>query len=90
MNTKLKQLHQYLINNHYFSEAKELNDIINKEISDNTIEKLKTMCTPRYLGDLFIREFDSAYNWWNFLGEVSLEQEKIFKELQEKNISLKK
>ena len=30
------------------------------------------MCNPKYLGDLNIAEFDSVYEWWNFLENIAL------------------
>lgn len=75
MNGKLKQLYQYLLNNNYLAEAKKIKDILKEELSDDAIKEIKEMCTPRYLGDLYIQEFDNAYKWWNFLGEVSMEIE---------------
>ncbi len=78
MKGKLNQLYEYLLNNHYTEEAKKLKDTLEEEVSDDTIRRLKEMCTPRYLGDLYIREFDNAYKWWNFLGEVSTEVENYF------------
>lgn len=76
MEGKLNQLYQYLLNNHHTAEAQKLRDILEKEVSDDAIKQVKEMCHPRYLGDKYIREFDDAYKWWNFLGEVSEEVEK--------------
>lgn len=28
------------------------------------------MCNPRYLGNLYIKEFPDPYKWWNFLAEI--------------------
>ena len=28
------------------------------------------MCYPRYLGNLYIKEFPDPYKWWNFLAEI--------------------
>lgn len=78
MEGKLNQLYRYLLNNHYTAEAKKLKEIFDEELPDSAIEKVKEMCTPRYLGDLYIQEFDNAYKWWNFLGEVSAEIEISF------------
>ena len=78
MEGKVNRLYQYLLNNHYTAEAKRLKDIFEEEVSDNAIKKVKEMCTPRYLGDLYIQEFDNAYKWLNFLGEVSTEVETYF------------
>lgn len=78
MESKLNQLYQYLLNNHYTAEAKRLKNILEEEVPDNAIKKVKEMCMPRYLGDLYIQEFDNAYKWLNFLGEVSTEVETYF------------
>lgn len=75
---KLNQLYQYLLCNHYTAEAKKLKEILDEEVPDSAIKKVKEMCTPRYLGDLYIQEFENAYKWWNFLGEVSAEIEISF------------
>lgn len=76
MESKLNQLYQYLLNNHHTAEAKKLKTILEGEVSNTAIKMVKEMCHPRYLGDLYIQEFDDAYKWWNFLGEVSEEVEK--------------
>ena len=78
MKDKLEQLYQYLLNNNYFTEAKTIKIILDEGLSNNTVSKIKGMCTPRYLGDLYIQEFDDAYKWWNFLGDVSMEIEVYF------------
>ncbi|MCI9401393.1 MAG: hypothetical protein HFJ07_16665 [Lachnospiraceae bacterium] len=58
MKDKLEQLYQYLLNNNYFTEAKTIKIILDEGLSNNTVSKIKEMCTPRYLGDLYIQEFD--------------------------------
>jgi hypothetical protein len=37
------------------------------------LKRLIAMCNPRYLGNIIIKEFSNAYEWWNFLGEISEE-----------------
>ena len=44
---------------------------ITKEDSENAKKRLIAMCNPRYLGNLNIAEFDSVYEWWNFLADIS-------------------
>ena len=39
-------------------------------LADASKERLSSMCSPRYLGDLHIEEFPDPYMWWNFLGEI--------------------
>ena len=39
-----------------------------KEIRKN--KEIKAMCNPRYLGNLYIKEFPDPYKWWNFLAEI--------------------
>lgn len=35
------------------------------------------MCHPKYLGDYYISEFDSVYDWWNFSEEIKKEVESL-------------
>ena len=42
----------------------------NGDLSELSIKKIKAMCNPRYLGNLYIKEFPDPYKWWNFLAEI--------------------
>ena len=52
-------------------EAALLTELDQKNgLADASKERLSSMCSPRYLGDLHIEEFPDPYMWWNFLGEI--------------------
>ena len=74
MRKQLELLRDCLMKNGYQNDS-EKNDEIIIDIQNgnpqNAMERLIEMCNPRYLGDLNIAEFDSVYNWWNFLAEIS-------------------
>ncbi len=77
---KLQKLYEYLLNNNYLSDAKRIKEItyeIEKGRPDLAKDWLIAMCHPRYLGDLYIKEFNSVYEWWNFLSEISDEIKKM-------------
>lgn len=79
MRNKLILLITYLSNNGYEDDAKRVQDILDEICINNSgtaKKRLIAMCNPRYLGNYNIVEFDSAYNWWNFLGEISEEVKK--------------
>lgn len=80
MNEKLVRLYNLLISNSYTEDAKRIEQIM-EEIAGGateiTIKKLIAMCNPKYLGDLNVKEFTNAYEWWNFLSSISKEAEKI-------------
>lgn len=75
MNKELELLCEYLIKNGYEDDSKRVEeimyDIAAKTDSDNAKTRLIAMCNPRYLGNLTIKEFDSVYEWWNFLADIS-------------------
>ena len=75
MKKKLEVLYYYLEKNGYEDDARRVLDIaadIEKDNSENAKKRLIAMCSPRYLGDLNIKEFSSAYECWNFLEDISL------------------
>ena len=74
MKKKLELLCNYLKKNGYEDDSKRVEEImydITKEDSENAKKRLIAMCNPRYLGNLNIAEFDSVYEWWNFLADIS-------------------
>lgn len=71
----LKRLRDFLYDNNYTQEALCISDAIteyekNGFLSEFSIKKIKAMCTPKYLGNLYIKEFQDPYEWWNFLAEI--------------------
>ena len=72
---QISQLEQYLISNNYNDNAETINKIKNDLSNENkqqlALKRLIAMCNPKYLGDLLIKEFNNAYEWWNFLGNIS-------------------
>lgn len=78
MKKELELLRDYLKKNGYEDDSKRIEEImhdITKEDSEIAKKRLIAMCNPRYLGDLNIAEFDSVYDWWNFLGKIASEVE---------------
>lgn len=77
---KLLQLYNILLNNEYYQDADRIKEIMNeiaKGATEVTAKRLIAMCNPRYLGNLNIKEYSNAYEWWNFLGSISELAEKI-------------
>lgn len=75
MEENLSKLHAYLLSNGYVRDASRVGAILNElsqhgRLSSLSRERLSAMCSPRYLGDLYIREFPSPYAWWNLLAEI--------------------
>lgn len=75
MEEKLKKLYKYLVNNNYTQDASKVKVILNEysqnnELSDLSKIRLSAMCSPRYLGNLYIKELSDPYKWWNFLAEI--------------------
>lgn len=75
MKEKLIRLQEYLLNNGYNQDAIRIGSILEEyskenQLSELSSRKLIAMCNPKYLGNFYIREFDDAYKWWNFLSEV--------------------
>ena len=75
MRKKLLELHDYLINNGYYKYAEQISDIIKgyeekNELSDISKRKLQAMCNQRNFGNLYIKEFKTPYEWWNYLDEI--------------------
>ncbi len=75
MEEQLTKLHQYLYSNNYRKEAETISVIIEEyknsgSISDRNKDLLIEMCRPKFLGDLFIREYESTYDWWQFLADI--------------------
>lgn len=71
----LNRLRDFLYDNNYTQEALCISDAIteyekNGFLSEFSIKKIKAMCTPKYLGNLYIKEFQDPYEWWNFLAEI--------------------
>jgi hypothetical protein len=76
MNEKLDELCEFLNNNNYPDDAARIKEIkveINTNNRGIALKRLIAMCNPRYLGNIIIKEFSNAYEWWNFLGEISEE-----------------
>lgn len=75
MREKLVKLYGYLLNNQYIHDASIVEALLTEldqknGLADVSKERLSSMCSPRYLGDLHIEEFPDPYMWWNFLGEI--------------------
>ena len=75
MKEKLTILYNYLKNNDHMQDANRIAKILdeydkNGDLSELSIKKIKAMCNPRYLGNLYIKEFPDPYKWWNFLAEI--------------------
>ncbi|MDE7435424.1 MAG: hypothetical protein K2N01_06355 [Lachnospiraceae bacterium] len=71
---KLSQLYKILVNNEYYQDAERIKELMNEiaeGATDTTEKRLIAMCNPRYLGNLNIKEYESVYEWWNFLGSIS-------------------
>ena len=75
MQEELKLLYNYLRENGYNQDATRIEEVmeeISKNNSESAKKRLVAMCNPKYLGDLNIAEFDSVYEWWNFLENIAL------------------
>lgn len=75
MMEELLKLRDCLINNNYNQEADTISEMIdeineNGKLSNNSRELLISMCHPRYLGDLLVKEYNNQYDWWRFLSEI--------------------
>jgi hypothetical protein len=75
MKEKLTILYNYLESNNHMKDASRIAKILdeydkNGGLSELSIKKIKEMCNPRYLGNLYIKEFSDPYKWWNFLTEI--------------------
>ena len=75
MNETLTLLYNYLKNHDHMQDANRIAKILdeydkNGDLSELSIKKIKAMCNPRYLGNLYIKEFPDPYKWWNFLAEI--------------------
>jgi hypothetical protein len=75
MKEKLTILYNYLESNNHMQDASRVAKILdeydkNGVLSELSIKKIKAMCNPRYLGNLYIKEFSDPYKWWNFLTEI--------------------
>ena len=74
MRKKLLELHENKIKNGYDKYAEQITDIIKeykkKELSDISKRKLQAMCNQRAFGNLYIKEFKTPYEWWNYLNEI--------------------
>ena len=62
MKEKLTILYNYLKNNDHMQDANRIAKILdeydkNGDLSELSIKKIKAMCNPRYLGNLYIKEF---------------------------------
>ena len=75
MKEKISKLYEYLVNNDHIQDASRVEMILNEYIQNNSLselskKRLSAMCNPRYLGNLYIKEFSDPYMWWNFLAEI--------------------
>ena len=80
MINNLNKLHQLLISNNYLDAAEKVEEIIEGiqlEEKESFKHRLVLMCHPKYLGDYYISEFDSVYDWWNFSEEIKKEVESL-------------
>ncbi|KGX83109.1 hypothetical protein [Pontibacillus marinus] len=71
---KINTAINYLKKNEYIKEAEDLEIILNqlkKDLNNKEIlEKLIQRCHIRWLGDLYIRDFQGGSEWWQLLGEI--------------------
>ena len=75
MKEKITVLYNYLESNNHMQDAFRIAEILgeydkNGNLSELSRKRLKAMCTPRYLGNLYIKEFSDPYEWWNFLAYI--------------------
>jgi hypothetical protein len=75
MKEKLAILYNYLESNNHMQDASMIAKILDEYdksggLSELSIKKIKAMCNPIYLGNLYIKEFSDPYKWWNFLTEI--------------------
>lgn len=75
MENKLQRLHSLLLENGYTQYAQRLGAILEEYIgkgglSEQTGREIRALCSVKSLGDLYIREYDNVYDWWDFLSEV--------------------
>lgn len=76
---KLNDVKKYLLENNYNKDAQRIEKItfdISTTSSRDTqyivaLKRLIAMTNVRYLGDVMIAEFDSPYDWMNYLSEIS-------------------
>lgn len=78
MKEKISKLYEYLINNNHTQDSYRVKKILdeyiqNADLSELSKKELTVMCNPKYLGDLYIKEFSDSYMWWNFLAEIKSE-----------------
>lgn len=71
----LNRLRDLLYDNNYTQDALRISDAITEYekkgvLSEISIKRIKAMCNPRYLGNLYVKEFQDSYEWWNFLAEI--------------------
>lgn len=75
MEEQLTKLHQYLYSNNHRNEADTISIILEEykntgSISERNKDLLIEMCHPKFLGDLYVREYESSYDWWKFLDDI--------------------
>ena len=80
MEEKLSKLNEYLMKNNHAQDASRVEVILNELVQNHSLsglskKRLSAMCNPRYLGNLYIKEFSDPYEWWNFLAEIKKEIE---------------
>ncbi|WP_298844982.1 hypothetical protein [Clostridium sp.] len=82
---KLNDASKYLDNNNKTIEANELRGLtkqlqdvnMSKEKSQEIKQNILNRCDVRWLGEIYIKEVKSMYDWWNLLGEIKELAEKL-------------